>query len=499
MSISIKSIIKQSAKFNAVGIVSFLLKIPTQLVIGAFLLPKEYGIISFVALWTLYGGLLNPGTLLTAHREVPYLLGKKEENRAKLIQNISISSDIIWSSLPFLVILTASFFWPDRIIKIALFITGINFAITRLAGYWSTFNFARQNFTLIAIGRLINAIAISIFTITAIYWLKIYAVLLAPIFSGLLMFLYYLKKGSIGYCFRLDWVEIKKLVKIGIVFSLLGLIYYGHRMADRTIIAAYLPLRELGLFTFAMAFILFVVNFLADFGRVLEPILWKNSGESKDVIESFSIIKKIAVYFALLTAISIPFLQLVYAWVIPLVNPNFIDSIIVFNVLSLYIFLVALSMFPASPLNSSVVNKQNQLTLLYGIGLGLAVLFNLGLIYLGFGIVAIAIATIISQGFITFSAYCLARPYITREVKEFVVLQGKILFPFIICILFTIFNSFNFLKTETIPQSVISLFLQILIWTAIITLLYRKYFPKKQLVRAWHSSIAYFCSIILKK
>ena len=502
METGIRNIVKQSAKFNVVSIISFLIQIPTQLIIGRFLLPKEYGIISLAALWTLYGGLFNPGMLSAAAREVPYLLGKKEEQKAKLIQNISISSDIVWSILPFIVILIASFYYPDRIIRIALLITGINFFLTRLAGYWSTFNFTKQNFTVVAIGKLISVVATPIFIIVAIYCLKIYAVLLAPIFSGLLMFLYYLKRGPIGYHFRWDWKEIKKLAKVGIAFSLSGLIFYGYRMADRTIIAAHLSLTDLGLFTFAMGLIIFAINFLADFGRVLEPILWKNSGankDTKDTIKSFSIIKRVAVYIALFTAVSIPILQVVYNYVIPLATPNYINSVTVFNVLSLYLYLAALAILPAIVLNSSVVNKQNKITFLYGIGLGIAVLFDLGLIYLGFGIVTIAIVTVVSQGFVTFFAYCLAQPYLTKKVKEFVLLQSKVLFPFIICILFTIFNSSNFLKTGIVPQAVISLFLQVLIWTLIISLFYRKYFPKKQIVEIWNNFTTYFRTAILKK
>ena len=84
MEISIKGIVKQSAKFNAVSIISFLVQIPTQLIIGIFLAPEEYGVISFVTLWALYGGLLNPGILSTAAREVPYLLGKREEKKSKI-------------------------------------------------------------------------------------------------------------------------------------------------------------------------------------------------------------------------------------------------------------------------------------------------------------------------------------------------------------------------------------------------------------------------------
>ena len=74
MSISIKNIVKQSGKFNLVSIISLLLQIPNQLIIGMFLIPAEYGIISFVALWSLYAGLIDPGMLYAGQREIPYLM-----------------------------------------------------------------------------------------------------------------------------------------------------------------------------------------------------------------------------------------------------------------------------------------------------------------------------------------------------------------------------------------------------------------------------------------
>ncbi len=493
MEITIRGIVRQSAKFNVVSIISLIIQIPTQLIIGRFLSPQEYGIISFVALWSLYGGLLNPGMLSAAAREVPYLLGKNEEEKAKSIQDISISSDIVWTVLPFLVILVASFCYrSNEVMRIALLITGINFLIVRFAGYWSTFNFTRQNFSIVAIGNFIATIARPILIIITIYWLKIYAVLLAPVFGCLLMFFYYLKKGPIDYHFRLNWPEIKKLVKVGVVFSLSGLVFYGHRIIGSTIIAAHLPLYQLGLYTFAMGLIIFAANFLADFGRVLEPMLWKKSGADGSTIESFLIVKRIAIYIALFTAIGVPLLQVVYGYVVPLVTPKYINSMVIFNILSLYIYLAAIVMLPAVVLNSSIVNKQKKLTLLYAIGFGSGILLNLCFVRLGFGIMAIAVITVATQGFITLSALFLARSYITKKINEFIGLLRTILFPFIISISFTIFNSFNFLRIKPFPQPLISLLLQIIIWTIIIILFYRQYFPKRHLVEIWNRFVAYF-------
>jgi hypothetical protein len=48
MSASIKNIVKQSAKFNIVSIVSLLIQIPNQLIIGMFLIPREYGLLALL-------------------------------------------------------------------------------------------------------------------------------------------------------------------------------------------------------------------------------------------------------------------------------------------------------------------------------------------------------------------------------------------------------------------------------------------------------------------
>lgn len=452
------------------------------MIIGFYLIPSQYGIISFAALWSLYGGLINPGVLDAAQREIPYLLGKKMEDRAQTIQNISISFDFLWSLLPFLVIFAASFFYTDQAVRFALWITAANFIVNRFVSYWDAINFAKQRFTLTATARLIGAITLPLITIALIYWLRMYAVLLAPIFSALFTLAYFLRKGPINFRFNLDLGEVKKLIRVGAVLSLLGLLFYVHRMLDRTLITSFLPMHALGLFSFAMAFVLFAVNFLADFGRVLGPMLWKSSGEAHSTAESFMVIKKVTIYFSLLIAIGIPLLQIVYAWLIPWMSPNYINSTTVFNVLSLYIFLATIVMFPSASLNSSVINKQNQLTLVYAIGIFLSLICDLYLIFHGYGIIAISCVTVATQCIITFSAFGLAKSHITKTTREFVVLIGRVICPFVIVVFFTVFNSGNLLAFRIIPHWVVSLICQLFVWMFIIVFFYRPYFSRTRMV-----------------
>ena len=484
MAISIRNIVKQLAKFNIVSIISLLLQIPKQLIIGMFLIPEEYGIISFVALWGLYAGLINPGMLSAAQREIPYLIGKKEKEQSKKVQNIAISSDLLYSVLPFLAILCTPFLYSNKMIKIGLIITAFSFFFTRFVNYWSTINFIKQNFTVVAMGRLINSVLSTIIIIISIYWLGIYAVLISPLICTLFMGIYYFKKAPIGYSFRFEWAEIVRLIKIGFVFSLSGIIFYVYRMADRTVIASFLPLYDLGLFTFAMTFVMFGINFLADFGRVLEPILWEHSGKVKNPEDSFNNTKRMAIYMALVTAIIIPLAQVGYNLIVNLILPKYIESIPLFLILSNMLYLASIVAIPNIILNSVIVNKQVFVASIYAIGVGINVILDLFMILMGYGIEAIALVTVLSQGVVTFALYFLSWKYMIKQRNELALFLRQITLPFAISIIFFVFHSFFY--SSTILNSwllgVISVLFQIIIWYFIILLFYRDYITKDKIV-----------------
>lgn len=496
MSISIVTVLKQSAKFNTVEIIGKFISIPQNIIIATLLTPKDYGVIGFLGLWTMYSGLINPGILSAGQREIPYLLGKDEKKEALRIQNISISADLLYSLLPFLVILFSSFFFSNPIIKMGLIISAFSFIFTRFVNYWKGINFIRQNFTLVAKGNLITSISSVIIISVLIYWMRIYAVLIAPIIVSLILGVYYWKKGDIGYRFEFDWSEIKRMAKVGIVLALGTLAFWGYKMADRTIIAAKLPLRELGLYAYAMSFIMLGWNLFADFGRVLQPIMYENSGKVKNVTDAFSDAKRIAVYLALATAVAISLSQVCFYLLVNLITTKYLNSVPIFYVLSCNLYLASIVIIPGIILNSKVVNKQALFAFIYGVGLGLNIIFDLFAIHLGYGIIGVAWVTVSTQGFVTFLLYFLVKRYLFTKIKKFIPFIASIVFPFSVSILFTLFHNFlGFRTTSTYVFVTISLLTQIIIWGLVITIFYRKYFPKEKILKVTKE----FVEIFIKK
>lgn len=496
MAISVTNIIKQSTKLNIVAIITGIISIPKNIFIAMVLLPEDFGLISFLGLWSMYAGMIKPGILEAGQREIPFLSGKGEKNEALRIQNISISGNLLYSIFPFIVILCASLFFSNQLIKIGLVIIAVAFILANLVGCWGGVNFIRQKFSLIAKGNFISSICTIGAIIALVPWLKIYGVLLAPIIGTVVKGVYYWKKGKINYHFQFDWQEIVRLSKVGIVLSLLGLVFWGFRLTDRTIIAAFLSLKQLGFYAYAMVFITSGWNFFANFGRVLQPIAWEHSGRGQNTIDVFSGTGRIAIYLALITAIAIPLSQLGFYLLVNLVTTKYINSIPIFYVLSYNLYLASIATVPGIILTSKVVNRQIITTVIYSIGLGLNVALDLFVIYLGYGILGVAWVTVGTQGIVTFTLYYLARKYVFTQIKEFTFFMASIIFPFFISILFFFFHSF---LSPIIPSlwlfSTASLITQGIVWGIVIGAGYRRYFPKEKVT----SMVKEFANLVIEK
>ena len=476
MAISITNIARNSLKFTSVNFLAALISMPVTIYVATILVPEEYGIYGFLVLWLTYAGLIGPGIVGAGQREIPVLLGRGKEREALEIQNISLSAEILYTIIPFVVIIGASFFYSNAVLKHGLIIIAVSYVAIRLASFWNLINFIRERFNIVAKGNLIVAILTPLAILAGVNWLGVYALLIAPLIANVVVWVYYLKKGAINYHFKFDRSETIRLVKVGIVLQALNFMFWAFRLADRTIIAAMLPLEQLGLYVFAMQFILVMLRIPTDFGSVLQPILWREAGKADSIFEGFNDLRRIAVYLALGTAVLIPIGQLGFYLAVSLITTKYVGSIPIFYVLSYNLYLAAMAIIPALILNSSIVNKQKITLYCYSIGLALNIIFDILVVKLGYGVVGVAWVTICTQGLVTFILYRFIKGHIFRDVKEFVRFQVKILFPFLTTISFYFFHNYlNSVTSDLWTFTGISLATQVILWSLVIGIFYRDY------------------------
>lgn len=476
MAISIINIARHSVKFTSVNFLGALISVAVTIYVATILVPEEYGIYGFLGLWLMYAGLIGPGIFSAGTREVPVLLGKGKEEEALKVQNISLSAEILYTIIPFVVIIGASFFYSNTVLKLGLIIIAVSYLASRLASFWSGINFIREKFNLIAKGNLIVAILTPLAILAGVNWLGVYALLIAPLIANMVVWAYYLKKGAINYHFKFDRSETVRLIKIGVILQGVGFAGWAFRLTDRTIIASMLPFEQLGFYVYAIGFIMVALRIPTDFGKVLKPILWREAGKTDSILEGFIDTKRIAVYMALVAAILIPISQLLFYLVVTVITTKYINSIPIFYVLSYNLYLASIVIIPSLVLTSSIVNKQKILLYLNSIGLALNVIFDILVIKLGYGVVGVAWVTICTQGLVTFILYRFIKGYIFRDIKEFVRFQARILFPFLITIPFYFFHNYLNLVTPNLWSFAgISLAVQVILWSLAIGIFYRDY------------------------
>lgn len=481
MTINITNIAKNSLKFSTVQIIGAVISVLATMYITTIILPDEYGVYGFLGLWLTYAGLIGPGMISAGIREMPGLLDKNEIAAAVRIQNVSLTTELVWSLIPFSVVIISSFFFADFIYRAGLIIIAFSYLSNRLVNSWSNFNFIREKFNTVATGNLIQVIAVPVITLLGVAWLKVYALLLAPLIVNIVLWLYYLKKGPINYHFQIDRKEIFRLLKIGIILQAGTLVYWAYQIMDRTIIASMLSPAELGLYTFAAGFVAVALAIPASFTNILQPILWRHAQKAGNVTEGFQDTRRIAVYLALGTTILIPLMQVGFYIVVNLIMKNYTGGIQVFNVLSYNLFLMAIVAIPSLILSSASVNKQKITLMLYAVGLVINLIFNILIIKLDYGITGVAWIMIGSQCLICLAMFYFARRYMVTDKTGYLRLQIKILVPFIVSLGFYFLNRYLGSSFGLRGFTGISLVAQAVVWSLLIACFYREYLSPKEI------------------
>ena len=360
--------------------------------------------------------------------------------------------------------------------RTGLLIISLSYVTSRVASIWVYMNLTRERFNTVAVGNIITATVSPAVALISLHWLKVYALIIGPLASYIVLLIYYLTKGSIGFHFTLDKHEIIRLVKIGIVLQGLVVVLMAFRLVDRTIVASALPLEQLGLYVFTTGFLAYALSLFEDFTKVLQPVLWRHAGTAENIFKGFKDTRRIAIYLALGTAIVIPLAQLAFTLIATLLTKKYIDSIPIFNVLSYNLYLMAIAIIPTLIMNSSLVNKQKLPLIFYTIGLAVSIGLDILVVRLGYGVIGIAWVTISTQGLVTLILYYLIKKYVSDTVAEFRKFGIIVVIPFLACLPFYFIHVYLYSTISSMPVFTgISLAAQAIIWAFIIGIFYRDY------------------------
>lgn len=437
MSINIISILKDSLVFNFVGAITKVLMAFAMVYAAKVLGAEEYGIYGIILLWSQYLGLVRPGFVDQAYRDIPVLKSQNKDSYS--IQNISISGEIYFSIFPFIILLCSSFLYDELKIKFSLLLLAFITIFTRVNDMWGTINLVRKKFNKVARARFIAGV---VGPIIIFLFAKDYGVYILVIYSGIAAissFIYYSIYSPIKFKFKIDKKILIELFRDGIILQLLSVSFLAFRLSDRTMISYFLSLEELGLYTFAANLALFLKTFVGEFHTVLQPIAWGKF--DKKNISSFKSLMKTVYFISFISIAFIPLSQFVFYIIVNFYSPEYINSLPVFIILSLSTYFIAVGGIVGIILNSSTI-KRYKLSLIYSlIGLILNVVLDYILIIKGYGIISIAFVTLVVQAFVSMLQFVHVRELLFTNLSDLNNFYFKIFMPFILLVALIFFNT----------------------------------------------------------
>ncbi len=383
-----------------------------NIVVARRLGPEALGVVGLTQLWLLYAGLCRPGILQAAYRETLHLLGEGKDEEARHISHVAQTAERLFLVVPLLALAAYAVRHPSLRLPVAL--TALSFVANSLYQFTDTMQWAHQRFSAIFRANFIIRVAQPLLIAAGAFYLGLYGVLLGPTLASIAALIFY---GYIkGIDFRPAWdtVELRRLFRIGLPLSLVGVLYWGFRACDRAMVAAWLPLEHLGLFTFAMLFINQGCQFISDFLNVLQANLLSEIGREGNLKPFVHQIERISLLIVATTAVGSGLAQTAFHPFVANFTPSFLDGVGVFDVLSLNLMCLTAPLLPFMILTSSLVNRQNTYLLVQASGIVINVALG-ALFVTRWDLIGIAWSSVLSQLTITVVGFALLHPYLFKN------------------------------------------------------------------------------------
>lgn len=414
--LSIREIARSSSKISGVNIVGGALAAGANILVARHLGPDALGVVGFVQLWLLYANFARPGLIQSAFREMLELHGKGQEAEARRLQDVALTTEILFLAAPASVLAGVGFLFAKPEQRLGLWIGAATFLATSLYQLVDTIQWTHRRFSLITRVTLFLRISQPVLLVLGAWTLGIYGVLLAPLGATAAALAYYrFRTAAAAFTPTWDPPEARRMALAGLPLVVNGFLYWSFRTSDRTLVAALLPLAALGHFTFAMTFITQGCQVVSDFLNVLQTALFTELGAAGAVRPLAGRIQRLSLLILLATGSAAGAAQSLFAPFVALAAPRFMPGVPAFEVLALNLVCTTAPLLAFSVLLSSTVDRRHACNLLQAAGLALNLIIGWALTLKGYGLVGIAWSSAISQLVVALGAHALLHPYLFQN------------------------------------------------------------------------------------
>jgi len=303
-------------------------------VVAKFISPNDLGVWSTINLAVTYSFFLQAGLINGLNIELPFTLGKGDDDQAKILAGTAQTFTFLSSCLILILGLGYFFFIPEDNSKIRYGVLAITFFIS--LNYYqnyliSTFR-SKDSFTKLSLFQVVDAF-VNLSTLVLVVYYSYYGMIIKSI-VGLFIYvllLHFSRPVKVGFIW--NKLAFIKLFKVGI--PIFGLVYLDSISStiDKLWLLKFSNMTNVGLYSFAMYSLTLFTLFSASIASYIYPRMTYSYGKNNNTLVLWNYAKKISV---ILFLIQLP-LAILGCYVIPILVttffPNYVLSILAMQIL----------------------------------------------------------------------------------------------------------------------------------------------------------------------
>ncbi|MEW6556093.1 MAG: oligosaccharide flippase family protein [Elusimicrobiota bacterium] len=332
-----------------------------ELVKGFFVVkyldPSFYGLLKILEIIKQLAKYGNLGFIDIALREIPFYRGRNEITTEQKVRNNAYSCELLLTSFLTIVAILLVFYYKNPLVKIGIICSALVLFLGKIERILSTESTIQKQFAIYSNAIVISSALDSVLIIGTISFWGVYAPLIIPVVVTVVVIFYLIRKLKVDFKLKIDKVELKRQIKVGLPFALKSNAYGVYQWAERGIIASFLGLRAVGLWGLAHTVMTMFLNYGMVFSRIWYPNIMEKLGRAgfeevkKDVIK---IIKVITILSSII--ISLAYINLF--WFIQSFLPKYIDSILLIGLFLLAIYFWLPTSYISIILSAPTIDKQ---------------------------------------------------------------------------------------------------------------------------------------------
>jgi O-antigen/teichoic acid export membrane protein len=428
-----KQLFQESTILNAslYGLTAF--KFVSGFLVARFLGPSLYGLRTVFGLVVDYEYFSHLGTFDAARREVPYLRGNRDDEKAQTILNNVFGINLLYSLIVLGAMVVAAVIMRTEnfqrvYIDFVLFL-GVYCVLGKVNAFYTIKLTVDKRSNVLSRARLIDGFTYALFCISLTYLFSMRGLFVGLLISSLVVAIYMYANIREIPPLQMSPGIIIGLLKIGFPIMVIGLMFIVMRSVDRIIIASLLNREMLGYFAIGTIVSGFVYATIGDIARVIfAPRIMERLGETGDTQS----IKNYFIEPTIIAAYFTPYIAgpLFLGMHIPIryFLPEYMPALSVVRILVLGAFFISIVMMPA--MICVAINKQVNVVLLFSAAISIDAILSCLLIHFGWGISGVAVGTLISYFALSFVTICYTLRQFKAQVKESTKFIGLVYAPF---------------------------------------------------------------------